>query len=71
MTGNRSDRTSTSQTDKIAEPRSEETAQLDLPGFGAIDFEELAQGNHRILIRLAGETYTMRKTHSGKLILNQ
>ncbi len=35
------------------------------------DFEQLSQGSHYLLIRLAGETYTLRKTQSGKLILNK
>lgn len=35
------------------------------------DFEQLSQSNHYLLIRLAGETYTLRKTRSGKLILNK
>ncbi len=35
------------------------------------DFDELSQGSHYLLIRLAGETYTLRKTQSGKLILNK
>ena len=35
------------------------------------DFEQLSQGSHYLLIRLAGEIYTLRKTQSGKLILNK
>lgn len=35
------------------------------------DFDQLSRGNHYLLIRLAGETYTLRKTQSGKLILNK
>ena len=39
--------------------------------IAAYDFEQLSQGSHYLLIRLAGETYTLRKTQSGKLILNK
>ncbi len=39
--------------------------------IASYDFEQLVQGSHYLLIRLAGETYTLRKTQSGKLILNK
>jgi len=40
-------------------------------GIATYDFEALSQGSHYILIRLAGEVYTLRKTQSGKLLLNK
>ena len=40
-------------------------------GIATYDFEELSKGSHCILIRLAAEVYTLRKTQSGKLILNK
>jgi hemin uptake protein HemP len=49
----------------------DETTQNKLPCAVSLDFEEIAQGQQCILIRLAGETYTLRKTQSGKLILNK
>lgn len=41
------------------------------PGFATYDFEILSRGAQCILIRIAGEIYTLRKTQSGKLILNK
>ena len=49
----------------------DETTQNKLSCHVSLDFEELAQGQQCIQIRLAGETYTLRKTQSGKLILNK
>jgi hemin uptake protein HemP len=71
MTGNRSDQSSAAHARKAADTMRDETTQNKLPCIVSLDFEELAQGQHCILIRLAGETYTLRKTQSGKLILNK
>lgn len=40
-------------------------------GLTAYEFEDLSRGAQCILIRIAGEVYTLRKTQSGKLILNK
>ena len=71
MTGNRSDQSSSPHTRKETDTMGDETTQNKLPCAVSLDFEELAQGQQCILIRLAGETYTLRKTQSGKLILNK
>ena len=71
MTGNGSDQSSSSRIRKAADVNSDEIVQHKLSSLVALDFEELAQGQQCILIRLAGETYTLRKTQSGKLILNK
>lgn len=71
MTGNRSDQSSAAHARKAADTMSDKTAQNKLSCLASLDFEELAQGQQCILIRLAGETYTLRKTQSGKLILNK
>ena len=71
MTGNRSDQSSFSHARKAEDTMGDETTQNKLPCAVSLDFEELAQGQQCILIRLAGETYTLRKTQSGKLILNK
>jgi hemin uptake protein HemP len=71
MTGNGSDQSSSSRSRKATDAIGDELIQHKLPCLVALDFEELAQGQQFILIRLAGETYTLRKTQSGKLILNK
>ena len=71
MTGNRSDQSSSSHARKATDAMGDETTQNKLPCAVSLDFEEIAQGQQCILIRLAGETYTLRKTQSGKLILNK
>jgi len=71
MTGNRSDQSLSSHARKAADTMGDETTQSKLSCVVSLDFEELAQGQQCILIRLAGETYTLRKTQSGKLILNK
>ena len=71
MTGSKSDQSSSSHARKAADTMSDETTQSKLSCLVSLDFEELAQGQQCILIRLAGETYTLRKTQSGKLILNK
>lgn len=71
MTGNGSDRSSFSRNRKEADTASEESGLHKTVSPVSLDFEELAQGQQCILIRLAGETYTLRKTQSGKLILNK
>ena len=71
MTGNRSDQSSSAHARKAADTMADETTQNKQPCAVSLDFEELAQGQQCILIRLAGETYTLRKTQSGKLILNK
>lgn len=71
MTENKSDQSSSSRSRKAADTMSDETTNNKLPCTVSLDFEELAQGHQCIQIRLAGETYTLRKTQSGKLILNK
>ena len=71
MTGKRSDQSLSSHARKSADSIGDDTTQNKQSCLVSLDFEELAQGQHCILIRLAGETYTLRKTQSGKLILNK
>ena len=71
MTGKGSDRPSSSTSRKTADSSADDASSQKLLSPVALDFEELAQGQQCILIRLAGETYTLRKTQSGKLILNK
>jgi hemin uptake protein HemP len=40
-------------------------------GKRSISFETLAQGAKEVLIRHAGQTYRLRLTKNGKLILNK
>lgn len=71
MTGKRSDQSLSSHPRKAADANAEDSGQYKLSGVISLDFEDLAQGHPCVLIRLAGETYTLRKTQSGKLILNK
>ena len=42
------------------------------PGVPAVhEFHTLSNGAHCVLIRLGNEVYTLRRTSSGKLILNK
>lgn len=41
------------------------------PGVRAVTSEELFQGQRELLIVHAGETYRLRLTRNGKLILNK
>ncbi len=36
-----------------------------------IDFDQISSGANSLLIRLGNEIYTLRRTQSGKLILNK
>ena len=71
MTGKETDPSSPSRGRKLANTSSEDSTPQKTPCVVALDFEELAQDQPCILIRVAGETYTLRKTQSRKLILNQ
>ena len=71
MTGKGSDQSSPERTRKVAETNCDESGLPKQPCPISLDFEELSKGHQCILIRLAGETYTLRKTQSGKLILNK
>ena len=71
MTGKETDPSSPSRGRKLADTPSEDLTLQKTPCVVALDFEELAQGQPCILIRVADETYTLRKTQSGKLVLNQ
>lgn len=71
MTEKGSYRSSSSSLRQAADTASDDPSQPKLSNPVLLDFEELAQGQQCILIRLAGETYTLRKTQSGKLILNK
>jgi hemin uptake protein HemP len=46
-----------------------ETAAAEGPAI--LEFEQIANGANSLLIRLGTEIYTLRRTHSGKLILNK
>ena len=71
MTGKRSERSLSSHPPKAGDSNAEESGHNKLSGVVSLDFEDLSQGHPCVLIRLAGETYTLRKTQSGKLILNK
>ena len=49
----------------------DETSLHKFPGVVSLDFEEFRHGQHSVVICLAGEIDTLRKTPSGKLILNK
>lgn len=46
-----------------------DTSAAECPAI--LEFEQIANGANSLLIRLGTEIYTLRKTHSGKLILNK
>lgn len=70
MTRHEMDQSSSTRARKLVEAINDETGPPKLPCV-ALDFEELSQGQQCIQIRLGCETYTLRKTQSGKLILNK
>lgn len=46
-----------------------ETSAAERPAI--LEFEQIANGANSLLIRLGTEIYTLRRTQSGKLILNK
>ncbi len=69
MTNDGTDRSQKNSNRRSVEP--DDVVKDVSASLATYDFEDLSQGNHCLLIRLAGEVYTLRRTHSGKLILNK